>query len=292
MQRRGQLWTAFFSVLFAQFLLSLIACGGQASETCSNRTLVIIGTIVVLALLTAFAFAAGPEKVARKVYELLKLGVRDDTGRFTVVAVFVAIAAAVGFALHTTDIFDKLRDSSYARGVITYLITIATIGLAFILVLQAMFKNETPDNFKGAREILTVMMGVLGTIVGFYFGSTTDQAHSLRVVTLQASMTAEKKERVQAFVEGGAPPYTYTVSFDGDKPPKQRTGESSTGFISEEAIDATPPVGVKLEIIDAKNGVTNKRVPAPTSSPDVPPAANPQPNIQEHPPSPPSAPPR
>lgn len=235
----------------------------------------LVATVLVaflIVLLALFISKVGPDKVARKIYELLNKAVTDATGRFTVVSVFVAIAAAVWFGLHSSDMFDKLKDSGYARGVITYCITIATIGLAFILALQAMFvKPETEEKFKGAREILTVLMGVLGTIVGFYFGSTAEQGKALRIVQLAATQ-AEGREHVTAYVEGGAIPYNYTVTTTlADNTTKPITGQSVTGLISEDAaVGAKPATAVRLEVVDAKNGMTVKSAdttvgPAPAS---------------------------
>jgi hypothetical protein len=173
----------------------------------------------------------------------------------------------VGFGLYNSSIFEKLTDSSYARGVITYLITIATIGLVFVLVLQIMFvRDEDQERVKGAREILTVLTGILGTIVGFYFGQTSGQTNALRVAHLTIDPVVDGKERVSAFVEGGVPPYNYVLSFEGDDGgPNTKSGQSSSGIIAVD-LETTTPKDVDVSVVDAHNNKDERREAAPAPS--------------------------
>jgi hypothetical protein len=269
-------WLTLCSVFIAQILFSPRAYAAPVPGTVASspshvkqwllenaQAVAITATILLIILLAVIIFKVGPEKIARKVYELLKLALTDSTGRSVVVAVFVVIALGVGFGLYNSEIFDKLKDSSYARGVITYLITIATIGLVFILVLQIMFvKEEAEGQIKGAREVLTILTGILGTIVGFYFGQSTDQTQALRVAQLAVSPIAEGKERVTAFVEGGVSPYNYILSFGDDVPRKTVNGQSSTGVIVED-LTVADPADVEVNILDAHNSAAKRSATAP-----------------------------
>jgi hypothetical protein len=71
-----------------------------------------------------------------------------------------------------SQVLRRLEDTAYARGVIKFLISLAAIGLAFMFVHQALTGGNTSEaGFQRGREVLSGLMGVLGTIVGFYFGS-------------------------------------------------------------------------------------------------------------------------
>jgi hypothetical protein len=58
-----------------------------------------------------------------------------------------------------------------ARVLITFLVAIGTIAIAFLAILTAMILREYKERFALAKEVLTILVGILGTIVGFYFGT-------------------------------------------------------------------------------------------------------------------------
>jgi hypothetical protein len=71
----------------------------------------------------------------------------------------------------------KLADKEVARGLITFLIAIATVGIAIILAISTLVLTEGDagdKRFDRGKQVLSVLIGVLGTIVGFYFGSAPD----------------------------------------------------------------------------------------------------------------------
>ena len=64
---------------------------------------------------------------------------------------------------------------SSTRGLITLLFSVGKMVIAVVLILTAVFHDEDEDKAKArfdrAKEVLTLLIGVFGTIVGFYFGS-------------------------------------------------------------------------------------------------------------------------
>ncbi len=58
-----------------------------------------------------------------------------------------------------------------ARILITFLVAVGTIAIAFLTILTAMVIREYKERFALAKEVLTILVGILGTIVGFYFGT-------------------------------------------------------------------------------------------------------------------------
>lgn len=68
----------------------------------------------------------------------------------------------------------SLADDRSARGLITFLIAITTVGIAIILAVSTLVLPEGDagdKRFDRGKQILSVMVAVLATIVGFYFGS-------------------------------------------------------------------------------------------------------------------------
>mgnify|MGYP001206689760 CR=1 FL=1 len=66
----------------------------------------------------------------------------------------------------------KLDD---ARGFITVLFGVGTIAIAVIVTLSGVFLTgeEAKERFARGKEVLGLVLGIFGTIVGFYYGSTT-----------------------------------------------------------------------------------------------------------------------
>jgi hypothetical protein len=133
----------------------------------------------------------------------------DDTGWWTV-GLIVLFAGAILVAIaRDLPALSRLADPAYARGLITWLMVVSAIGLAFILVYQAF--NQKPGTgdapFRHAREVFTSLMGIVGTIVGFYFGSA-EKASAL----LTLAEPTREGVVVSTVVVGGTPPYRFQVS--------------------------------------------------------------------------------
>ena len=80
------------------------------------------------------------------------------------------------FALDKTMLVE-LAEPGKARGLITFLFAVATVGIALVIVLAVFLstgsKEEVSERFQMGKDILAVLIGVFGTIIGFYFGSET-----------------------------------------------------------------------------------------------------------------------
>ena len=84
-----------------------------------------------------------------------------------IVATFVTIL----YKIKLTD----LAEVNNARGLLTFLFGLTTVGIAIIVVLSVFLsigtKEELAERFQRGKDILTVLIGVFGAILGFYFGT-------------------------------------------------------------------------------------------------------------------------
>jgi hypothetical protein len=73
---------------------------------------------------------------------------------------------------------EELGNLEIARGLITFLIAFTTVGIALILTISTVVAQDSQENdkrFDRGKQVLTTLIGVLGTIVGFYFAASKEQ---------------------------------------------------------------------------------------------------------------------
>lgn len=188
--------------------------------------------------------------------------------------ILVSVIVLIGANLLGMDkgsVLDKLKDGEYARGLITYLFAVGTIGSVVILILAALTgKGETEERdarFDKAKEIFSLLIGIFGTIIGFYFGSIkaeeetkgTDMAVAAPLVP--DTVAAGQPVSVISNASGGSPPYLYSVGFD---PAAAGAGfvKRSQGWIREQlpapAVSKDSAVNVYVHVEDlAGDSVTS-----------------------------------
>jgi hypothetical protein len=72
-------------------------------------------------------------------------------------------------------------------------------------------------------QVLSVLIGLMGTIVGFYFGATTDTKTTQALAITPASISNQQLKKGDKFsisfvASGGRPPYVYSITFDPATP--------------------------------------------------------------------------
>jgi hypothetical protein len=88
----------------------------------------------------------------------------------------VIVAAAIFYGLFINQNFFRLMaDVGQARGLITFLFAFSTIAIILLVAITTFWmpKEDVQIRFEKAKDLLTIIIGVLGTILGFYFGSLT-----------------------------------------------------------------------------------------------------------------------
>lgn len=183
---------------------------------------------------------------------IIQYGLFSALGIASLVVIYVAVSGTSGF-------LGSLRVSEAARGLITFLIAFTTVALAVILVLASIMSSgdNLKERFEQGREIFTSLVGILGTIVGFYFGATQagpaattpgatpTPAPASITASLPAAQTMTARVStlnpqqgdtvvITSFVNVGAPPFTYSITFDPEVIPAVRGAVSPEGFIRQE----------------------------------------------------------
>lgn len=87
----------------------------------------------------------------------------------------------------------------YARGMITLLFTVGTVIIALLLTLSAIFLtgSDAKERFDRGKEVLSLLIGIFGTIIGFYFGSASQSQQASPI----QNDPIQQQERLQ-----GVPP--------------------------------------------------------------------------------------
>ena len=154
---------------------------------------------------------------------------------------YLALAGlAVPFVVLLYTVLSKdnldLSQTASARGMITFVVSVITVGIGLFLVLGSAFISGSKDldkRFAFGKDVFTILVGVLGTVMGFYYGqaaaggannntntNTNNQqqaAQTLQISVPQANPAAPKVNTdftVTATVSGGEGPFIYTVTFD------------------------------------------------------------------------------
>jgi hypothetical protein len=182
-------------------------------------------------------------------------------------------------------VLKDLAEPSNARGIITFIISISAIGVALILILYSLFGSSKSEQYRQAREVYVGLMGILGTIVGFYFGSSDKAVPQLglgepRFIGSELVLQAG----------GGVPPYRFHAVPDSLCDSASR-GErvSRDGWIQIRLKSDRPDtLALRIEVFDAKGvqaardlvpgkAVPGKTVPVKAAPANAPPSQPPKP---------------
>jgi hypothetical protein len=192
----------------------------------------------------------------------------------------VGLLAVFGGGLLSAILFEapviaRLSDPAFTRGLITWIISMSTIGIAFVLIYQAFFSVESSDDrFRRGREIFTGLMGVLGTIVGFYFGSAEKPGGIVQIAEIRFA-----DKQLITHISGGTRPYRYSItSNDKDFAPINNK-VSDDGWIIERLLQAPKPgSAVTIDVTDSKDQKASRKLemPGEGKSPGMTPTQKPE----------------
>src|SRR5215469_7491534 len=106
-------------------------------------------------------------------------GLKDNQTVISIIALLIlgSVIGMIAVAIFGWDrgrVLTQMSQIDFARGLITYLFAVVTIGTAVLLIVSALTSpaDDTHNaRFQRGKEILSLLLGVFGTVVGFYFGS-------------------------------------------------------------------------------------------------------------------------
>jgi hypothetical protein len=176
--------------------------------------------------------------------------------------IFLALAAAFAGAAIIYGIYsgtlDSLGDADYARGLITFLFATCTIAVILIVVVAIFWVNsaEVDGRFSLAKDVITILIGVLGTILGFYFGSADEDAGTVALSDLSLSdeiVGPSETTTLTGRLTGGTAPYSYDIIFEGTTPPPDAVQDvlSEDGAVNAEVEippEVQPPAVIRYTV--------------------------------------------
>jgi|SRR5579864_4248194 len=137
-----------------------------------------------------------------------------------VIPTTLAIVAIIyAFYQRGATFLTSLQNLETARGLITFLVVFTTIVISITLVAYVATtsddKDKVKDRFGFGKEVLTALIGILGTILGFYFGQSTTSTALQFASAYVSNVTPKPGDSVVLYsvVSGGKPPYKYTITF-------------------------------------------------------------------------------
>ncbi len=185
----------------------------------------------------------------------IRLTIIQYTSMILIMGSFVGI---LGYGI----VSKPLDTTEAARGLITFVVAVTTVSIALIMAFGAiMMGKDFEKRFALGKEILTLMIGILGTIIGFYYGASqkSEPPPTIRVADVVLTPPQPKVDdevTIKTKLMGGTSPYTYRISFTpATIPPidgKSENGEISQTF--KAAVAAGTPLVIQIEGVDS-NGV-------------------------------------
>lgn len=189
--------------------------------------------------------------------------------KIAVVIILVLVLATVyAFTQSTQPLIDQLQNPDFARGAITFIVAAVVVCLALILILGALFLegaqgNEVEERFRRGREVLAPFVGILGTIVGFYFGSVERGS----TATLDVDALPAPTE-LTVRVSGGVEPYRVAITRDGRAllgPERANAGWLRVP-VEQLGLATDAPTKIVVEVRDAKDHLATREVLLPATA--------------------------
>jgi hypothetical protein len=188
-------------------------------------------------------------------------------------AILASVFVFIGSAILSWDRFGRalraMAEPDFARGLITYLFATVTIGTAMVLVVFALIaKGKHQEQFQRSKEILSLLLGVFGTMLGYYFGAEGSKgargeaALEIAVPKLSAEeVTSGQKFKITTVISGGRAPVRFGAAV-GEKAPDTEDPVDATGWVTKEleapAVDQTEQLAVIVVARDASGHKAEK----------------------------------
>lgn len=204
-----------------------------------------------------------------------------DPASLVSLLILLGVLFLLGMAILDLDkgrVLVGMGKAQFARGLITYLFAVVTIGTAVVLVLSAVLGTDK-EKFDRGKEVLGLLLGVFGTMVGFYFASELAKTDAEGALTVSSALVtpqdvaAGATVRVNAFVRGGTPPYRFAITFAAELPAEYPKLARPDGWIAEDVqVPAALGPGVHTLLVGVQD-VAGEKVTAQALLSSAPPPA-------------------
>jgi hypothetical protein len=174
--------------------------------------------------------------------------------------IFVVLIFALVISMARGSGLERLANTDYARGVITLLVVLAFVVLGVLLLIAAMFaaptgdKDEQESRYRRAREVFMSIVGIVGTIVGFYFGAAGNGQSAIEIQTVPV----KEDGKLVARFSGGFRPYLATLKSAS----KLIDMGSGDGLLYQDVckLGVAPKELADLEVTDSKGSRSSVRL--------------------------------
>lgn len=194
-----------------------------------------------------------------------------SAGKIVLVLVGILFVALMAAGLFFSDFYSSLGRTEQVRGLITFLFVLVATSIILVFALGIFWVENSDDvtkRFTAAKDLLTIVVGIVGTIMGFYFGTATGDSANLSVSAFSPPVVhAAESVTMTGHINGGIKPYKYSIAFTD--PNKVLTAEqlsalghsddSKDGTISWKITgpavkdDVEAVANFKVTVTDAKN---------------------------------------
>jgi hypothetical protein len=157
---------------------------------------------------------------------------KSKTLSIGLLGIAAVVIGAIGYGLYSSDgqFLLQLQKTDVSRGLITFLVAVITVAIALSLVIWVLVSNLDNEDLKirfaSAKEILSTLVGILGTILGFYFGSVDSEGER----QLLLSELKFKNNEIVVSASGGTAPYRFTTNLPEDASKQVRVSQDGWLF--------------------------------------------------------------
>jgi hypothetical protein len=134
--------------------------------------------------------------------------VRDGRGTavtgWIVTVVALLLLGLIGYLVIKADPFSSTHPQDPTRGILAFLFGLTTVGVIVIVVVAVLFESrETTleERFQRGKDILTILIGLLGAILGYYFGQQSVQQERRPAVQADGRTTVQPDAKASNQVE-------------------------------------------------------------------------------------------
>ena len=175
----------------------------------------------------------------------------------------IGLTAAIVLGLFTrSSIVRELASPDLARGVITFIFSVGTIGIALLLAVGALVGQHTAEEFDKAKQVLTVLIGVFGTILGFYFGTAAGGGQKVDLAEIKFA-----DKQLITHISGGTRPYRYSITSSEKDFTPIKSRVSDDGWIIETLPQAPRPKStLNVDVTDAKDQKASQKFDIPDTN--------------------------